>query len=207
MMNKPIFLALLLLLAISLSGAQTLNERYLQMQKTYGRLSSWQAAIRQTNYFFDTKASLVSSGSFHYQKGRIDIRYAKPSEQVLLVEAGKVTVYDASSNTVIKSRITTDLQSLDPVQIIKTYWQKSEKKLLSSKDAKAVIKLRPKNDKQLKELIFTLNSKTGYVMALTYTDTGNNSVTIEFTSIKVNKTIPASVWKLDIPKGAQVIER
>jgi len=196
-----------MLLITILLNADRIDASYRKMLDSYGKLTSWQAVISQTNYFTDSKVKLASSGNFYYMKNRIAIRYNKPNEQVLLIQDKKVTIYDKSSNSVIKSQLSSAVQSLNPVEIVSSYWQKSEKKLLPGTEKTSNIQLKHKNDKQIREIIFTSDNQTGYITKLIYNDLQGNSVTIAFTKIVVNKTIPASVWKLNIPKTAQVFER
>jgi outer membrane lipoprotein-sorting protein len=201
-----LLLALLLLFCGSLS-ADKLNDAYQKMLLSYGKLTSWQAVLSQTNYFKQPNTTLQSSGNFYYQKGKIAIRYSKPQIQILLVQNGTVTMYDKSANTALKSRLTSSVQSLDPVGIIRTYWGKSTKTLLKSKTGYTAMSLKPKNAAQIKEIRFTLANATGYVNQLTYFDPQGNSVTVAFSKMQVNKQIPASVWKLNLPSNARVMEQ
>jgi len=98
------------------------------------------------------------------------------------------------------------VQSLNPVEIIKTYWRKSAKTQLISAEGTTSVLLKPGSDSSLKEISFTLVKATGYISKLTYLDKEGNSVSVAFTKMKANKTIPAAVWKLNIPRTAQVID-
>jgi outer membrane lipoprotein-sorting protein len=207
MIIKHLTLILILLLLCNLVYADKLNDSYQQMLKSYAKLNTWQADINQTNYFAQTKAKLVSSGTFYYQKNTVSIRYQKPNEQALLIKDGMVTVYDKSSKTAVKSQLISAVQSLNPVEIVKTYWQKSEKSFLQSKDGIDTISLKPSKDNQVKELIVSLDSKTGYVTKLVYKDNQDNSVSLAFSKMKVNKPIPATAFKLVLPKDVKLIQR
>ena len=204
---KTLLMLLAGMLLISALQAVTLDEHYQNMLSAYGRLNTWQAELSQTNYFSQSKAKLTSNGTFYYQKGAISIRYHKPNEQFLLIKDSLVTIYDKSSNIVVKSGLLSSVQSLDPVEIVKTYWKSADKTLLNSSGKQVVILLKPKSDKQIKEILVTLDSQTSYVNKLSYTDLQGNSVEVAFYKMQINKPIPASAWKLDIPPGAQIIER
>lgn len=206
MKNKNILISIVLLLVLTALQSVTLDESYGKMLATYTKLTSWQAEIRQTNYFRDSETTLNSTGNFYYQKGRIAIRYDKPNEQYLLVQDGMVTVYDKSAQTAVRSRLTAQVQSLDPVQIIKTYWEGSEKTIFSGKNNQITITLSPRQDKQVKKLVFNLDARTGYVNQLSYTDAQDNSVGLSFIKTKFNQKIPDSVWKLPIPPNVKILE-
>jgi outer membrane lipoprotein-sorting protein len=207
MTDKILIVLLFLIFSAGLLAANTLDSSYDRMISAYDSLNTWQAFIFQTNYFAQSKAELNSTGNFYYQKGNIAIRYDKPSEQVLLVKDGKITFFDKSSNTGVKMDLNSSVQSLNPVQIIKNYWQKSEKSVSDSSENSISISLKPKSDKQINQINFTLDYSTGYVNQLTYVDKQGNSVSVAFSKIKVNKQIPANVWKLDLPPGTSIIER
>ena len=200
--TKILLIFLSFLVVSSLLFADKVNDTYQQMLKSYAKLSSWQSVINQTNYFSQTKTSLKSSGNFYYEKGRIAIRYNKPNEQIMVVQKGEVTMYDKASNTALKSKLVSSVQSLNPVEIVKTYWQKSDKKLLKSVDNSTVLSIKPISDAQIKEIKVNIDSGTGYIAKLVYTDKQDNTVTITFSKMRINKPISAAVWKLNIPANA-----
>ncbi|MBM4398739.1 MAG: outer membrane lipoprotein carrier protein LolA [Candidatus Cloacimonetes bacterium] len=207
-MNTKIITAFLLIISItSILSSDKLDDSYNQMLKAYAGLNSWQAVINQTNYFAQTKTKLVSAGNFYYQKNRAAIRYTKPSEQALLIQNGKVTVYDKASKTAVRTQLDSAVQSLNPVEIVQTFWKKSEKQLQPNDKGVTNLLLKPKKDDQIKEISVFLDDKTGYVTKLIYTDKQGNSVTVAFSKMKVNKPIAEAVWKLDLPKDVKVIER
>ncbi|MFO7659296.1 MAG: outer-membrane lipoprotein carrier protein LolA [Candidatus Cloacimonadaceae bacterium] len=203
---KILLITVVFLLGLTALQSVNLDESYGKMLAAYGKLNSWQAEIRQTNYFKDSETTLNSTGNFYYQKGRIAIRYDKPNEQYLLVQDGRVTVYDKSARTAVRTKLTAQVQSLDPVQIIKTYWEGSEKTIVAGKNNQLTITLVPGLDKQVKKLVFNLDSRTGYVNQLSYTDAQDNSVGLSFIKTKFNQKIPDSVWKLPIPPNVKIME-
>lgn len=207
MKTKVLFFILLLLLVTALLQADKVDDTYKKMTKAYAELTSWQAIINQTNYFAQTKTKLSSSGKFYYKKNQIAIRYSKPNEQVLLIKGGKVTMFYKSSNAVVKSELVSAVQALNPIEIIKLYWDKSNKTIKEKTDTKTAIVLNLKNDNQIKDVSFTLDNKTGLITSFLYTDKQGNTVSMNFTEMKVNKPIPETVWKLVVPKDAIIYER
>lgn len=200
-------ITIILILLSSILQADKVEDIYQKMLKSYTKLSSWQAAISQTNYFGQTKTTLKSSGTFYYQKNKVAIYYNKPNQQSLLVQNGTLTMYDKASNTAMKSHLVSAVQSLNPAEIVKTYWQVSDKTILQKTELNTVLSIKPKSDEQIKEIKTTVLNKTGYITNLVYIDKQGNSVAISFSKLKVNKPIPAAVWKLKIPKNAKVFEQ
>jgi outer membrane lipoprotein-sorting protein len=206
-MIKQYFVIILFLLSCAFLPADQLADTYAKMEKAYAGLTSWQASLNQTNYFAQPQTTLKSLGNCYYKTNKVAIYYTKPGIQSIIVSDGKVTVYDKASKTVFKSALTSSVQSLNPVEIIRSYWQRSAKSVISSRNGKTQIKLIPKADKQLKEVSFTLNDTDGYITSLSYKDLQGNTVTLSFGNMKINKSIPASVWKLNLPKDTKVISR
>jgi outer membrane lipoprotein-sorting protein len=200
-----------LLLAISFLPAENedllwRDHAYSSMQKAYSGISTWQAGVTQTNYFVSAKTTLKSQGNCYYKKDNFAIHYTKPSVQAIIVAGGKVTVYDQASKTVLTSALSSSIQSLNPVEIIRSYWQKSDWRLLDSRKNVTHIMLFPKADKQIKEISFILDEVSWLITSLTYKDAQGNTVTLSFDNMKINKPIPAGVWKLNLPKDVRRLE-
>jgi outer membrane lipoprotein-sorting protein len=208
-MNTKKFTILLVLFCWSLVILHALpgDRTYEKMVSTYGKLTSWQADLIQTNYFKQTKTSLKSTGTIYFQTSRLAIRYAKPNEQALVITGGKLTMYDKTNNTVLKSSLDSAVQSLNPVEIVKSYWQKSARVVLKDSKRFTTLQLKPKADKQAKVIEFTVDNLTGLITALSYTDPAGNSVSFAFSNLKSNHKIPAKVFQLTYPKTAQIFEQ
>ncbi len=205
-MNKLILFLIVFLLASTWLQADKLTDSYNKLLASYGKLSSWQANINQSNYFAQTDATLASTGVFYYRKNRVAIRYHQPHEQFLLVKDGKVTVYDKSARSAVRTALTSSLQSLNPSEIVKAYWQQSKKTLVSSAEGNTCISLQPGGDSQAREIRFTMKDKSGFITRLSYTDVGGNTVTLRFSGIRVNPSIPDRIWQLNLPKDIKLME-
>jgi outer membrane lipoprotein-sorting protein len=200
----PIIIALIIIISTPLT-AKT-NANISKLLESYKKLNTWQATLSQTNYYKQSGTSLKSSGSMYFKQGSLAIRYTKPMEQALLVQDGKVTIYDKSANTVLKTRLQSAVQSLNPAEIISAYCQNSTITKLSSRDSVVTYSLKPLKDDNISEIRFSMYAKTGYVQQLTYFDKQQNYVKLEFTKMKVNQPISPSVWKLSLPKNVRVLE-
>lgn len=203
------YLCLLLSMLIMMNTltAATVDDLYNKMISAYGKLNSWQGTVSQTNVYKQSGSSLKSTGTFYFQKGKLAIRYNKPNEQHLIVQNGKLSVYDKANNTVFTSTLDSAIGSLNPVEIVKSYWAKSQHKLLSTAGGFSEVKLTPSSDPNVRDITLKIETKTGYIHSLQYSDKQGNSMSIAFTKIKLNPTIAASVFKLSYPKTAKVFAR
>lgn len=204
-MKKSMFVLLALLAAWTASGALSSTELYARLQSAYKGLSSFQANVQQSNHYPQIKKTITYSGKIYFTPGRMLMRFNKPGIQVLKIENGGVELYDASSKTLFKSSVQPQFGRMNPVEILQLYWAKSTVTITSQTKSAASVKLVPKQDDLVSSLTATLNKGNGIVSKLGYTDKSGNSVTYSFSGIKLNSSIPASVWKQTYPKDVQII--
>ena len=195
----------LLMLAGCLS-AITADELYLKMSSSYKNIQSYQANVKQTNYFQDIDSSINYSGKMYFIPGRMLIHFDKPSLQRLLIEKGTFTLYDQSSNTIYTSQILQQYQRMNPLELLQLYWHRSTVSVKAGKAELVNVSLKPKKDSMLISISASINSKSGLVQSLSYQDCGGNQVSYSFSNIQLNKTIDASVWNFNYPKDAQRIQ-
>ncbi len=204
-MKKNILILLALLTAWTAGFALSSSELYTKLQSAYKSLSSFQAGVLQSNYYPQLKKTISYSGKIYFTPGRMLMSFDKPSVQVLKIADGKVELYDASSKTLFKSAVQPQFGKMNPVEILQLYWTKSTVTVTSQSKTAASVKLVPKQDDLVTSLAATLNPASGIVSKLSYTDKSGNSVSYSFTGIRLNGSIPSSVWAQNYPKDVQVI--
>ncbi len=197
----------LALLVCSLLAAQTVDQLYQKINAYYGSLSSYQADLRQENHFKQINQVLSYTGKIYFQKDRMLMDFSAPTRQRLLIQNGNAELYDASSNTLFKSRVMPQFNRMNPIEILELYWGKSEVKILENKAGKSRVRLNPKQDPLISSLEATIDNSSGSISKLSYTDKSANMVSYHFSKITVNKGIPASIWKFSYPRDVQVIQQ
>lgn len=205
-MKRYIIIILLCALALSLTAA-TPAEIYTKMQSAYKNLSTFQANVKQTNYYPQLKRSIVYDGKIYFSPGRMLMSFDKPHTQRLVIQNSRVELYDAQSNTLFKAQMLPQFGKMNPVEILQVYWTKSAVKITKESGDIAQVKLTPKDDPLVTALEASINKKSGIVQTLSYSDSSGNTVTYAFSGIKTNAAIPASVWNFSYPKDAQIIEQ
>jgi len=205
-MRKLSLLAALILILTALNaiGPDTL---YKKLEKTYGSFSSFQATLKQENHFAQIGKSITYSGNIYFSKGRMVIRYDKPAFQRLMITGGIVELYDQGSKTVFRSRMRPEFGKMNPVEILQLYWKKSKVSLKEDKKILCQATLTPFSDPLIKSLSAEINTKTGIINNLSYSDANGNKVKYSFSGIKTNAVIPSSVWQYSYPKNTQVVEQ
>lgn len=199
-------LAILLFLSASLSAVSS-ADLYKKLQSAYKGINSYQASVTQSNYYPQLKKTITYTGKMYFTPGRMLMHFEKPNLQRLHIESGKVTLYDGLSNTIFTSDIQPQYGRMNPLEILQLYWDRSSVKLDNQKGDLVDVTLTPAKDAMLSSLSATINAKNGQVQKLSYRDAGGNTVSYSFSGIKLNSSIPASVWKFTYPKDAQRIDQ
>lgn len=204
-MKKAIVVSLLLIWSVMLLSITT-GEVYNKVSSFYANLRSFQAKVQQTNYYAQLKKTITYKGTIYFTPGRMLMHFDEPTVQRLKIENGRIELYDASSNTLFRSLMQPEYEKLNPVEILQSYWNKSKVSIISETKDRVNIELVPQNDDFIKSLSATLDKNNGLIYKLSYKDKTGNSVTYNFSSIKLNQGISSSVWKYDYPKNVQIIE-
>lgn len=204
-MRKSIFFLLALLAAWTAGSALSSSELYTKLRSAYQGLSSFQADVRQSNYYPQLNRTINYTGKIYFTPGRMLMSFSAPSAQLLKIENQKVELYDASSNTLFKSDVQPQFGRMNPVEILQLYWSKSTVTVTSQSRTSASVRLVPREDELVNSLAATLDPRSGIVKELSYTDKSGNRVTYSFSGIKLNSPIPASVWSTSYPDNVQTI--
>lgn len=200
-------ISLILMLLCGLLFAQSTDELHQKVKTRYQNLKSFQAGIEQTNYYTQLKKSIVYHGQLYFTPGRMLMSFSKPGVQRLQITSGTAELYDASSNTLLRSKMLPEFGKMNPVEILQHYWGKSKVNLLKKDKNMVTVELIPPKDPMIRDMQATLDFNTGLVHSLSYSDPAGNKVTYRFSGIKLDQNIPASVWKFNYPKDVQVISQ
>lgn len=196
-----------LLLFCSLSAATSPKAVYGKLQSLYGGLSSFQAGVRQTNYYSQLKKNIVYDGKIYFSPGRMLMHFTKPQIQRLQIENGKLVLFDGMSNTILKSKVQPEFGKMNPVEVLQLYWNKSRVTITKEDKSSVTVSLIPSADPMLKSLSAVILKSSGLVQSLAYADKSGNSVSYAFSGIKLNQGIPAGIWSFSYPKTAQILQQ
>ena len=206
-MKTAKIITLILLLCCNFLFGISSEALYQKIAKTYGSLSSFQAVIKQDNYFAQLDKSITYHGNIYFTKGRMVIRFNKPYFQRLSVSGGIIELYDSQSNTLFRSKMRPEFGKMNPVEILQLYWKKSTVNIQQGKGNLVNVFLKPFDDPVIVSISAVVNSESGIVQSLPWTNRNNDKVTYNFSHIKTNAKIPPSVWQYTYPKDVQVVEQ
>jgi len=205
--RHSLLVTIFLLLFCSLSAATAPKAVYAKMQSLYGGLSSFQAGVRQTNYYSQLKKNIVYDGKIYFTPGRMLMHFTKPQIQRLQIENGKLVLFDGMSNTILKSRIQPEFGKMNPVEVLQLYWNKSKVSVTKEDKSSVSVSLIPNSDPMINRLSAVIIKSSGLVQSLAYSDKSGNSVSYAFSGIKLNQGIPAGIWSFTYPKTAQILQQ
>lgn len=200
-------ISLIVLLMCSLLAAQTTTDLYNKLNNRYKNIVSFQADITQVNHFVQLKRSIEYQGKFYFEKNRMLMSFTNPSIQRLFIHNGAAELFDADSGTLFKSQVTPEFNKMNPLEILEHYWKRSEVRISEQNTGQSKVTLSPKQDPLIHKLEATINSGSGIVTQLSYTDKSANTVRYEFSNILLDKKIDPSIWQYNYPKTTRIIEQ
>jgi outer membrane lipoprotein-sorting protein len=194
---KKVILLILLTCSIYLSAAQ-LDDIYQQVTARYSAIKTFEAVLNQENYWSEIDRTKAASGKIYYNSDSLFISYLPPDEQELFVHGNTVIMHDKKSGQAIymdKGEF-----FIRPVEIIKAYWQDSEKQLISSHDNETQLLLNKDNE----EILIGLNN--GLIISVLIKDENNNSVKYLFSQEKINAELPDNIFIPAFPYETNIID-
>ncbi len=215
-MRGPI-LTVIISLLLGLLPAQakelTALEVAAKLQKFYDSTADFQAAFQQ-EYESKALSKKSQSGGFVYVKkpGKMRWDYTTPHPKHFVADGKALYIYDPELEQVMVDR---NFASSDLTVALTFLWGKGKltdeftvafAKVPPPADSQVVLELTPKKAARFKRLWFTVDKATFRVDGTSVEDPGGNTNRITFTKISVNRGLKDEAFKLDIPKGIEVIE-
>ncbi|MCF7911045.1 MAG: hypothetical protein K9M99_00830 [Candidatus Cloacimonetes bacterium] len=194
---KKVILFFLLTWVIYLSASQ-LEDIYQQVIDRYSAVTSYEAVLNQENYWSDIDRAKTASGKIYYNSDSLFVSYLPPDEQELFVHGNTVIMHDKKSGQAIY--MDKGDFFIRPVEIIKAYWQDSEKRFLPSQNNETRLLL----NKDMEEIVISLNN--GLITSVLISDENSNSVKYMFSQEKINGKLPENIFIPAFPKDTNIID-
>ena len=130
-----------------------------------------------------------------------------PAEQTMISDGKKVTLWDPDLEQVTIKKLDPRLTQTPALLLSGDISQINQSFEIKSQEAGGVINftLTPKTKDTLFDNL-RLSFRNGLVNDMQLVDSVGQRTNILFTGVKANEPIPASTFKFDIPKGADVIQ-
>ncbi|MFI4956352.1 MAG: outer membrane lipoprotein chaperone LolA [Gammaproteobacteria bacterium] len=187
---------------LAVMPAELLNERLLQ-------LHTLTAKYIQTSYDPGPNGKKIVSGDVVMERpNKFRWRIEKPYHQVLLSDAKKFYIYDEDLDQVVVKPLTNSVQDAPALLLIGETGDVSKNfqvRQTSMGGFQEVFTLVPKDKESMIKSI-DLTYRGSVLHSMRFKDTLDQVVNIEFTDLQQNGTLADNIFKLDIPKGVDVIE-
>jgi outer membrane lipoprotein-sorting protein len=215
------FLCLLWLIPFARAqGTFTLDQIFANMDEVSKTFRSTQADIERTHVTILVNDKDVSSGKFYYvrqgKQPRVRMELTKPALQQLLIDKGKLQLYTPNLKQVQEALLGEHQDKVDMFMSL-GFGQSSQdlKKNYTVTlggeeliDGKKTIRvdLKPKNSASFKSVQMWMDPQKWVAAQITTTETSGDYLTVKFSNIKINSSIPDSVFSLKLPKDVNVLK-
>lgn len=217
---RPFFAALLIpalapaaLAAAPAKQPQTLDEVLKEVQKRQASVKTLQAAFKQEKSLSMLAEPQLSHGTFAYEKpDKVLWRYTEPTPVTMLIAGGRMTTYYPALSRAetlevsrFQDRIFKYMGAANAIGELNTWFnfRFSDRK----GDATWKLELLPKTSqvaRRVKSITIWIDRQSYMTTKFEYVEADGDLTRYEFSGIRVNETVPAGSFKLDLPATVKV---
>jgi outer membrane lipoprotein-sorting protein len=219
---KKLLCLLWLMLLVPLSQAQsayTLDQVFTKMDEVAKTFRSSQADLERTHVTVIVNDKDVAFGKFYYtRKGkepRVKMELTKPSAQLALVDKGKVQLYTPNLKQVQEASLGDHKDSLEMFMALAfgTSSEDIKKNFMATLAGEesidgqktTVLELKPKSS-GIQSVRMWMDQKRWVAVQIRVTEGSNDYFILRYRNIKLNSSIPESVFQLKLPKDVRVLK-
>ena len=195
-------------------GAAENNEAFAiveRLQKNYDATADFVADFRQETEVKTLNRSLKASGKVSFKRpGKMLWLYDEPKGQFVLADGKHLYFYQPDQNQVIKSPLKNAFRGDIPLSFllglgdIKKDFNAT---LKGSEGNQHVLRLEPKGDAGgYGEILMGLDKISADIVWVSVRDAANNLTTLRFSGMRKGVGLKDSLFQVQIPKGADVVE-
>jgi len=211
--------ALTLKVSTELQGTYTPGQVFAKMDAVAKEFHSVTADLERTKVTVIVNDKDVSSGKFYYMRRgtepRVKLELLKPTLQYVLVDKGKIQLYTPNLKQVQEASLGEHKQIVEMFMAL-GFGQSSEelKKnfdvTVAGEDVvndrkTTMLDLKPKSSGTFKTIRMWMDEQRWISIQLKATELSNDYMIFKYTNIKLNPSIPDSVFELKMPKDVHVI--
>jgi len=217
--NTVAISACLLLVAMALAGARPgvaadSNSTELivdSVQKNYDATIDFVADFRQETEVKTLNRNLKASGKLSFKRpGKMLWRYDEPKGQFVLADGKYLYFFQPEQNQIIKSPLQNAFRSDIPLSFllgIGNLKKDFNAALKGGDENQFILRLEPKGEAGGFSEILVGVSKNSYdILSISVRDAAANLTTIRFSAMRKGAGVKDSVFTLQIPSGADIVE-
>jgi outer membrane lipoprotein-sorting protein len=214
------FLCVFSLCVHAQQAAYTLDQVFAKMDEVAKTFHSVQADIERTHVTVFVNDKDVSSGKFYYVKQgsqpRVKLLLTQPSEQQVLVDKGKVQIYQPKLKQVQEAPLG---EHQDKVEMFMAlgFGQSSQdlkknftvslgpEQMIDGKKA-TVLDLKPNNSSLFNSVQLWLDQQKWVSVQIKTTEGSGDYMIAKFSNLRINGNIPESTFTLKLGPGVKIVK-
>ena len=182
-----------------------------RLQKNYDATADFNADFRQETEVKNLNRSLKASGKVSFKRpGRMLWLYEEPKGQFVLADGKHLYFYQPDQNQVIKSPLKNAFRGDIPLSFLLGLGNLKKDfnaTLKGSEQNQHILLLEPKGEAGgYSEILVGINKATSDILWVSMRDAANNLTTLRFANMRKGVGIKDSLFELQIPKGADIVE-
>lgn len=181
------------------------------LQKNYDATADFVADFRQETEVKTLNRNLKSAGKLSFKRpGKMLWRYEEPKGQFVLADGKYLYFYQPEQNQVIKSPLKNAFRGDIPLSFLLGLGNLKKDfnaTLKSAEDNNYVLRLEPKGEAGgFSEILLAVNKTSFDILWVSVRDAANNLTTLRFSGMRKGVGLKDSLFQVQIPNGADVVE-
>lgn len=182
-----------------------------RLQKNYDATVDFVADFRQDTQVKTLNRSLKAWGKLSFKRpGKMLWRYEEPKGQFVLADGHYLYFFQPEQNQIIKSPLKNAFRTDIPLSFllgIGNLKKDFNAALKTSEDTQYVLRLEPKADSGgFSEILLGVSKSSADILWISVQDASSNLTTIRFSEIRKGVGLKDTLFNLQIPNGADVVE-
>jgi outer membrane lipoprotein carrier protein len=218
-LNLILFSALALFAASSLflaspgsaPAAESDDQIVDQLQKSYDSMADFTADFRQETEYKTLNKTLKAYGKISYKRpGKMLWKFDEPKNQWVLADGQSLYFYQPENKQVLKTPLKNAFRSDVPLTFLLGIGNLKRDFKVTSKGTEGnlyVLQLGPKDgSKGIDEVTLGVDKQNYQINWARIKDPGGNLTTVHFSNIKRGVGVNDSIFRLQVPQGADVVD-
>lgn len=182
-----------------------------RLQENYDTTLDFVADFRQDTEVKTLNRSLKAWGKLSFKRpGKMLWRYDQPKGQFVLADGHYLYFYQPDQNQIIKSPLKNAFRTDIPLSFllgIGNLKKDFNAVVKTTDDAEYVLRLEPKGDSGgFGEILLGVGKRSADILWISVRDASGNLTTIRFSGMRKGVGLKDSLFNLQIPNGADVVE-
>jgi outer membrane lipoprotein carrier protein len=195
-------------LAAENNSAEAIVDR---LQKSYDATADFTADFRQENEVKTLNRTLKASGKVSFKRpGKMLWRYDEPKGQFVLADGKHLYFYQPEQNQVIKTPLKNAFRGDIPLSFLLGLGNLKKEfnaALKATEENSYVLRLEPKGEAGgFSEILLAVSKSSSDILWVSIRDAAANLTTIRFSGMRKGVGLNDSLFQVQIPKGADVVE-